>query len=193
VTGGPLEIAGLPMQVALRSDPSNAGNAKLIGGGGVLYRLCGLGPKCSIDEGKPSVQRHLLLRREALELALYTFRYQGDVNQVVAFMPPKPGCDPDQALFFRRGDVNPELNRPLTTTLTRHTPSVSGIDASPDATLVNRLTTPTLYSFSLTQQNQDAGVYLVLDADAQGQGCKPGKAGGSTSGSSSGAPSSAGP
>jgi hypothetical protein len=162
VTGGGLKIAGLPMQIALRTDPANGGNISLLSGKGVLYRLCGLGPKCSIDQGKPSVQRHLLLRREALELALYTFRYVDGIDQVVIFMPPPPGKDPSQALFFRHGQLSPELDQPLRATLTTHTPTVTGVAASPDAQLVNRLTTPTLYSFSLTAANQDASVFLVL-------------------------------
>ncbi len=39
------------------------------------YILCGLGANCSIKGGKASTARHALLRREALELALYTFKY----------------------------------------------------------------------------------------------------------------------
>jgi hypothetical protein len=39
---------------------------------------------------------------------------------------------------------------------------VSAVDRSPDAPLVARLTSSTLYSFSLTQANQDASVFLVL-------------------------------
>ena len=48
-------------------------------------------------------------------------------------------------------------------TLARHTPSVAGVATSPDSPLVNRLTTATLYTFSLTQGNQDANVFLVLE------------------------------
>jgi hypothetical protein len=163
VTGGPLEIAGLPMQIALRESPAAGGDIELLDGQGVLYRLCGLGKRCAIDHGKPSTQRHLLLRREALELALYTFRYVSDVDQVVVFLPPPPGKQATQALLVRHGDVHAELARPLRATLGRRTPSVAGVDASPDAALVNRITIRTLYTFSLTQANQDASVFLVLE------------------------------
>ncbi|HEX2015583.1 MAG TPA: hypothetical protein VGN69_02730, partial [Solirubrobacteraceae bacterium] len=140
----------------------NANNISLISGKGVLYRLCGLGPKCAIDQGKASTQRHLLLRREAVELALYSFRYISDVNQVVVFLPPRAGQDPSQAVFFRPGDVASELSQPLRDSLAPAAPSVTGVTRSPDAPLVSRLTATTLYSFSLTQSNQDASVYLVL-------------------------------
>jgi hypothetical protein len=162
VTGGPLEVAGLPMTVVLRSDPTANGAISVVSGTGVLYRLCGLGAKCAIDQGQASTQRHLLLRREALELALYTFRYVDGVNQVVVFLPPKMGQDPSQALFFRAGDLVPELNRPLDATLAPRAPSVTGIKTAPDSSMVQRLTSAELYLFTLTQANQDASVFLVL-------------------------------
>ena len=56
------------------------GNIDFINGNGLMYTLNGLGPKGSVRGGKPSEERHLLLRREALELALYTFRYINDVD-----------------------------------------------------------------------------------------------------------------
>ena len=185
VTGGGLEIAGLPMTIALRHSAAQGGKISLLEGKGVLYRLCGLGPKCAIDKGKPSTERHLLLRREALELALYTFRYVKDIDQVVVFMPPPLGQDPNQALLFRKGDVAPELTRPLQATLARRTPSVAGVATSPDSPLVNRLTLAMLYQFSLTQGNQDANVFLVLEPPSAATPSSSGSSG-SASGSSGG-------
>ena len=146
----------------MRESADEGGDIKLFDGKGVLYRLCGLGPKCAIDRGKASTSRHLLLRREALELALYSFRYL-DVDQAVVFMPPKKGEDPTQALFFRRSDVGPAIDQPLRATLAPRAPSVKSVTKSPDAGLVNQLTSRTLYKFSLTQANQDNRAFLVLD------------------------------
>jgi hypothetical protein len=164
VTGGPLEIAGLPVTVAIRQTAAQGGDIKLFDGSGVLFRLCGLGPKCAIDEGKASTQRHLLLRREALELALYAFRYL-NVDETVVFLPPRKGQDPTQAVYFRRADADLRnaVARPLDATLVQQTPSVSGVTRSPDAQLVNTITTPKLFKFSFTQANQDARAFLVLD------------------------------
>src|SRR5206468_5870629 len=67
VRGGPLELARLPVTIALEQQ----GDYKILDDKGILYNLCGLGKNCSIKEGKPSVARHLALRRESLELALY--------------------------------------------------------------------------------------------------------------------------
>jgi hypothetical protein len=165
VTGGPLEIAGLPVTVAVRQSAAQGGDIKLFDGTGVLYRLCGLGPKCAIAEGKASTKRHLLLRREALELALYSFRYLSGVDEAVVFLPPRKGQDPSQALFFRRSDTDLQsaMARPLSATLVHDTPSVAGVTRSPDAQLVQTITTNKLFSFSFTQANQDARAFLVLD------------------------------
>ncbi len=59
----------------------------MIDGPGVLYQLNGLGPNGSIMGGKPSRARLKLVHREALELALYTFRYLPDVEMVVTLLP----------------------------------------------------------------------------------------------------------
>jgi hypothetical protein len=164
VTGGALEIADLPLTVAIRQTAAQGGDIQLYDGSGVLFRMCGLGPQCSIAEGKPSTKRHLLLRREALELALYSFHYLG-VSEAVVFLPPPKGEAPSQALFFRRGDqdVATAVARPLDATLVPKTPTVAGVTRSPDAGFVNTLTLRQLFKFSLTQGNQDARAYLVLD------------------------------
>ena len=102
VEGGPLEIDALgltvPLEIAMKTAPQG-GDIKFIEGNGLLYTLNGLGPKGAIRGGKPSTERALLLRREALELALYTFRYIEDVDLVVALLPAgdgRPGQDAGQ-------------------------------------------------------------------------------------------------
>ena len=52
--------------------------------------LCGYGQNCSIASGQPSVERHTLLRREAVELALYTFKFLPNIDSVSVFLPPRP-------------------------------------------------------------------------------------------------------
>ena len=159
VTSGPLEVAGLPMTIA-RYD--SKGDIQLVDGKGLLYRLCGLGENCAIEKGKPSVQRHLLLRREALELALYSLRYVKGVDHVVVFLPPRKGEEPTQALFFRRDQLTNVLARPLSASLAPRTPTITSVSKSPDASLVQSVTTRGLFQFSLEQANQDARAFLVL-------------------------------
>jgi hypothetical protein len=193
VTG--LEIQGVPLAVAVRQDPAQGGSIKVFDDDGVIYHLCGLGPSCAINSGKPSTQRGLLLRREALELALYSFRYLGGIHQVVVFMPPQKGKTPTQALFFREGDVAKELDRPLTASLSPRVPTVRTVTVSPDTPLVVQITTPKTFNFSLTGDQTSQRGFIVLDpptdpaASSSGSGSSTSSSG-SGSGSGSGSSSS---
>jgi hypothetical protein len=81
------------------------------------YNLCGVGSKCAVP-GRPSVARFDLLRREALELSLYTFKYESAVEAVITYMPPTTGAIQETAVFLRREDVAKALKAPLAHTLT---------------------------------------------------------------------------
>ena len=167
VTGGPLELDGLPLRIAVRHSAAAGGGAEELSGGGALYRLCGLGPKCAITEGSNTKERDLLLHREALELALYSFHELKNTDNVVVFMPPGPLNDKGEnqtiALAYRRGDVAGQLARPLRATLPAPVPTPQTIDQSPDTPFVKALTAGNIFSFSFTPANQDTSVFLVLD------------------------------
>jgi len=163
VTGGPLQIGDLPLRIAVRHSPADGGQIDLIGGKSVLYRLCGLGPKCAIASGKTSNERGLLMYRESLELALYSFHDLKGVDNVVVFQPPPRGKEPTIALQYRRGEVAGQLARPLRATLPNPVPTPDTIDHSPDTPFVQALTAGNVFKFSLTQANQDTTAFLVLD------------------------------
>ena len=156
VRGGPLELARLPVTIAIEDQ----GNVKILDEKGVLFNLCGLGAKCSIKEGKPTVARSLVLRREALELALYTFRYIKNVDQVVVLLPPPKGQTAKFAMFFRRDQVGASLNRPLAATLPGSPPIPPDVPKA-QRTLIESLTNENLFSFA-PQEGPDAHIYLVL-------------------------------
>ena len=163
VTGGPMELQDVPMKIAVRESVADGGDIEVLEGKGVLYRMCGLGEKCSIAKGRASAERALLLRREALELALYSFHDLDDVEHVVVFMPPAKGEDPSVALHFRRGEVAGQLARPLRATLPAPVPNPDTITTAPGMPFIERITITNLFKFSLTTGNQDANVFLVLD------------------------------
>jgi hypothetical protein len=72
--------SGSQLQVAIRPS-ANSSQVSLLNGSTIAYDLCGIGGKgCAIGVGTPSINRTLLLRREALELALYTFEYVKGTN-----------------------------------------------------------------------------------------------------------------
>ena len=109
------------MQTGLAGETSN--DASFYGAGDAwAYVLCGFGTNCAISGGKPSVERYDLLRREALELALYTFKYNHSIQSVLAYMPPAKAANASgqatpSLIFLRRGDVKQALDQPLKTTL----------------------------------------------------------------------------
>jgi hypothetical protein len=156
VRGGPLELARLPVTIALQ----DAGKVQIFDERGVMFNFCGLGKNCSIKEGKPSIARHLVLRRESLELALYTFRYIRNVDQVVVILPPPPGKKASQAMFYRRGEVGASLDRPLDATLPGAPPAVNHLTKA-QGDFIGRLTEGNLFLFT-PQEGGDAHIYLVL-------------------------------
>jgi hypothetical protein len=147
----------------------------------VGYNLCGIGgSNCAIGVGQPSADRLLLLRREAFELALYTFRYIGGINNVVAILPPghttqtstlspKPPSSNastkplNVALLFLRDELQPWLSQPLAATLPEQfPPTVSQMHGAPEAGLVEQITARGLFSQNLVQA-QDGTNLIVLD------------------------------
>ena len=152
--------------IAIRPDTSR-GQAEendidvVPGNNSITYVLCGLGQACSISDGVPSEARHALLRREALELSLYTFKHVDGIDNVTVFLPPRPdGQAAPTAIFLKRSDVKNELKTPLSRTLGPLVPGIGDLDGKELAT-VNRITRPRLYSYEYTQA-QDGSAILIL-------------------------------
>lgn len=128
----------------------------------VSYQLCGLGARCAIREGPATPQRARLLHRQAVELALYSFRYIDEADSVVAFMPPRTGQNPTFALFFRRSEMADALERPLSATLpARGLLTPEQIDRA-ETLKIARLTADNLFQYSF-QQAPDGQAVLVLN------------------------------
>ncbi len=80
----------------------------------LIYAFCGLGQNCSIPDATADGVDHLL-RREALEVALYSFKYLDRVEQVVSLLPPTAGSTDarSNAVFLRKDEFSDVLKRPL--------------------------------------------------------------------------------
>jgi hypothetical protein len=126
----------------------------------VMYTLCGLGNACSISSGKATVARGTLVRREILELALYTFKYVGGVDSIVAFMPPPAGTQPQYVVYLQKSDVSAELKQPIAKTLAAKVPLPAAIPAR-EVHVIDSVTEPRVYKFSLAQA-QTGDAILVL-------------------------------
>lgn len=116
----------------------------------IMYSLCGLGQSCSIATGKPSVARGTLVRREILELALYTFKYVGGVDSIVAFMPPRNGTAPQYAVLLQKSNLEQELRVPLARTLGAKAPLPSSIP-SREVRVIDQTTESRIYTFGVSQ------------------------------------------
>lgn len=80
----------------------------------MAYVFCGQADRCGLAAtGAEDVVP--LLRRESLELALYTFKYWPEIDAVVAILPPAVKSSP--AVYFRRPNLKAELAKPLEQTL----------------------------------------------------------------------------
>jgi hypothetical protein len=120
-----------------------------------VYILCGMTPNtCAINEGSPSVARGTVLRREALELALYTFRYNKPIDNILIFFPPLPGEKTlSRTLFFSRDDLSGSLDHPLRETLPQARAPEPGEIKAKEKDTVDDLTGSKLYKYLGISQN----------------------------------------
>jgi hypothetical protein len=133
----------------------------------VFFALCGDGANCKITEGSPSHARGTVLRREALELALYTFKYSNPVENVVVFFPPGPGQQkPTSTLFFHRSDLSNRLDSPLRDTLPQARPPLPGQIRPAELKTVNDLTGDKRYRYIGVYSAPDFGRMVVLKPGA---------------------------
>jgi hypothetical protein len=163
---GPPKVQNVAVRaVAIRPEAgSNEGIEILPTDDSLMYVLCGLGEQCAIAEGEPSEERHRLLRREALELALYTFKYVDDVDSVIALLPPNPEAEAGTAVFFQKNDFGAELQRPLSRTLALPDPPV-GTQLDPrEGLIVDQLTRPRLFSYQFQQAQEGSAIIILAPA-----------------------------
>ena len=124
-------------------------------------QLCGLGTSCSIASGQASYTRGRLVRREALEVALYTFKFVPGIDSVVAFMPPPPGQTTTELLYLQKNDLLKQLSQPLDKTLPLATPPLPNAPDPKEAATIDKLTLPSIYSYTV-QGLQDNSALLIL-------------------------------
>jgi hypothetical protein len=171
VTAQPGEVSGLPLQyIALRhgrNRPLTEGDVSVIDPGETaLFSFCGLGGQqnCALP-GEASAERLMLLRREAVELSLYTFKFLPEVETVVSLFPPVPrgeGQPPQTfAVYFQRRHLESLLGQPISKTLPERPPFAQGDITPGEAETINRLTETRLFTSSF-EQLQTQGVILNL-------------------------------
>jgi hypothetical protein len=177
---------GSGLTVAVNTGLSgSASSLSLLSGKTIAYNFCGTGGSNCQLPGAPSTTRMLLLRREALELALYTFKYISGTQNVVCVLPPghtqmtstltpklpssKSSASTNKpvtvAVVFLRQELQPWLNQPLTSTLSPYPPPLSELplwQKTQEAGLVDQITAHGLFSEQIESQ-QTGGNLLVLN------------------------------
>lgn len=124
--------------------------------------LCGLGAHCSIATGTATQERGRLVRREALEVALYAFKFVPGLNSIATFLPPAPGQTTTNILYLRKTDLSDQLSQPLSKTLPLTTPPLPSAEDTTEKSMIDKLTLPHLFTYELTAL-QAGGAALVLD------------------------------
>ena len=167
VRSSSLELGGQEIGVAVRPQGQEL---QFLEGDGLMYILNGLGPAGRLPD-KPTKARGRLLMREALELALYSFRYLDDVTMVAVLLPQTTqqqaanaggaaAAPETNAVFFRPGDLVEQLEVPLAKTLSPKTPRPSTMTKAESAK-VDSLTLRNLFLASVQPLEADQS-YLVL-------------------------------
>jgi hypothetical protein len=143
----PASAAGQVEAIALASSPSSL-RGIYDPGKTVLYTLCGGKENCAL-QGQATIARGDVLRRETLELALYTLKYTPS-DGVGIFFPPGPqDKNPSNVFFFTRDDLKSQLDRPLRHTLPQPSPPVPGKLKRGELDTIDQLTMGHRYSFGV--------------------------------------------
>jgi hypothetical protein len=131
----------------------------------LIFSLCGGGEACAMDEGSPTRERGALLRREALELALYAYKYVDHVDTIVTLLPPvrtttaqgQP-ANLQRLIYFRHSDLSHVLNVPLEKLL----PGRPSLTMPPGISqTVDQLVVPRQFQYSV-QPGQQGEALLIL-------------------------------
>ncbi len=133
----------------------------------LIYAFCGLQTNCAL-QGDSSPQRDRLLRRAALELSLYSFKYLSDVDQVVSLIDNvKAGGT--SAVFLRKDELLPELDHPLRDTLALAQAPPVGTPDKREAPVIDALTLANTFPAHF-EPLPDGDAILVLDVVNQATG-----------------------
>jgi hypothetical protein len=178
VIAGPPTAGGLPVQaVVIRHDPPIASAPPqyeiYAAENTVAYTMCGGAALCSLD-GEVTTEQLYLMRRQALELSLYTFKYVADAESTVVLLPPDLAGTPEDrsddqltGLYFKKNDFTRELNRPLRTTLPGTTVAAGGESSNADFDAVERLTRANIFEFRFDRLQNDAAVLMLTPLNAR--------------------------
>lgn len=159
------EVSGLPVEaIGLRgSSPSGIVDPYIAlyrTNGTLIYAFCGLVQQnCAVAPAASAIPQRVL-RREALELALYAFKYLKGVNQVVSLIRPTKDSAMN-AVFMRKSILGAELSHPLAETLSLAKPPVTDVTTR-ESDVIDGLTLQSTFTAHY-EPLPDGDAILVLD------------------------------
>jgi hypothetical protein len=124
-----------------------------------MYILCGDVKTCAIE---PTPAHAAALRREALELALYTFRYIDEANSVATFI----GLS--RVLFVTKPEFSRQLQSPLRVTLPQANAPTPGTVSPIENETVDSLTAKRLFDYRVEHEPTSGARVLLLAPPAGG-------------------------
>jgi hypothetical protein len=133
----------------------------MTGSSSLQAQFCGIGAECAISAGKATAPRERLVRREALEMALYEFKYVPGVKAMIAYLPPPKGQSPTSILYLERSSLSQALSQPLQQTLPLDPPPLPTQPDAKEKVTIDKLTLPALFQYQV-QVLQDGTDALVL-------------------------------
>jgi hypothetical protein len=160
VRGGPLSVGSDPA-VLVKPDASATatGGYKFFDGPSVEYQLCGNTTKgnCAIDQKKITPNASgALTRRMAYELALTTFHYVPEVQNVAVLLPVVQKGQKARILVLTRADnKDPKSLKSALVPLTAKQPN------NLEATEIAKVTDPLIYHYEVTATSDNQPVYLI--------------------------------
>jgi hypothetical protein len=140
------------------SDRSDARAGVFQTGTAYMYILCSTGGNCALTRAQnQSRTLGLVLQRQVLELALYSFKYNEDVEHLLFFLPPFQTLAPDGrpeevkiVAYLERDDLRAALASPIDETL----PGSPTRIEKPDRDAVDVFVRPKLFTFEPEQGPQ---------------------------------------
>lgn len=128
-------------------------------GDGIMYSMCGFGKDCATATAE-TPEDALLLKREALELTLNTFKSDSDVDTVTTLLPPLQ--QGSLAIIFTRSDLGAWVHKPLSDLLSKDGTVKPGQLSSQEAQRIDTVSAGSLYTYDAVQ-GPDGNAYFRLD------------------------------
>jgi hypothetical protein len=159
VRGGPLSVGSDPA-VLVKPDAKATGGYKFFEGASVQYQICGTTTKgnCAIDEKKivPNTAG-ALTRRMAYELALTTFHYVPEVQNVAVLLPAVIKGQKARMLVLARSENKDPKSLDAAIVPIRKT----GKPTPEEALKIAAATDPMIFHYEVTATNDNQPVYLI--------------------------------